>query len=385
MVYLHSKSITHRDLKPGNILVENIAEAKVKVCDFGLSTIDQIGEERSITYGTPAYAAPELSSTTSTEKVDVFSFGVIMWEIWTREKPWSEMQHSALIGDAVQSGKRLAVGEDWLIGPLIRRCWSQDPKMRPSFPEIYEELERLKAVLSPSDRTSRLITEIPVEIEIRAEERIERAFGAPNSQSMIPWSQMVTVMMETFALTRDFIEKLKYVVASGEYVYLDRWHEFLKWFTPLVQPNLYQTSNSSAGYHTADDSEGYLIEDVIDIVGADFFFGFMSSAEARDILLRRPIGTFLFRFSSNPGCYALSVNFGQIGHWRITTEKFGTSYPIFRIDGRGYKSLHEVVEIHLMEPLTIKASNQTADCFLKEPVTRKTVTHTNNTYTDLYQ
>jgi serine/threonine protein kinase len=39
MVYLHSKNITHRDLKPGNILVDNLEEAKVRICDFGLSKV----------------------------------------------------------------------------------------------------------------------------------------------------------------------------------------------------------------------------------------------------------------------------------------------------------------------------------------------------------
>eukprot|EP01116_Phalansterium_solitarium_P021490 TRINITY_DN6697_c0_g1_i3.p1 TRINITY_DN6697_c0_g1~~TRINITY_DN6697_c0_g1_i3.p1 ORF type:complete len:344 (+),score=100.77 TRINITY_DN6697_c0_g1_i3:192-1223(+) len=80
MVYLHSKNIIHRDLKPGNILVEDLERGKVKVCDFGISK-SVYAASPSVTvntyHGSPAYAAPELPTPTHTNRVDVFSFGVL--------------------------------------------------------------------------------------------------------------------------------------------------------------------------------------------------------------------------------------------------------------------------------------------------------------------
>jgi serine/threonine protein kinase len=66
-------------LKPQNILVENLEDAKVKVCDFGISTItrhDDRSTSGSGNFGSPAYAAPEMPDNV-TLKVDVFSFGVV--------------------------------------------------------------------------------------------------------------------------------------------------------------------------------------------------------------------------------------------------------------------------------------------------------------------
>jgi serine/threonine protein kinase len=71
------KNVIHRDLKPGNILIENLDEGKIKICDFGLA---KLGEKKGIddgTFGTPQYAAPELGFPGATAKVDVYSFSMM--------------------------------------------------------------------------------------------------------------------------------------------------------------------------------------------------------------------------------------------------------------------------------------------------------------------
>jgi len=139
---------------------------------------------------------------------------------------------------------------------------------------------------------------------------------------------------------------------------------FLEWFSPLVQSNVYHTGSEQ-------ESIGYDIEQIADIVGPAWFFGFMTAPEAREALQNRPQGSYLFRFSSNAGCYALSVNYGQVGHWRIITEK-RIGYPIFRVDGRAYKSLYHIIETHAIggEPLQVKGSS-TTHCFLKDFVDKE--------------
>lgn len=147
-------------------------------------------------------------------------------------------------------------------------------------------------------------------------------------------------------------------------------------FSPLVKVDYYQTSSTGT-----ESMQGYQVEDVVDIVGQTWFYGFITANESKDILQSLPPGSFLFRFSSNPGCYALSVNYGQIGHWRITTEKFGVSYPVFKIDGRTYRSMHEIIEVHGMgnDPLEIKSSTSIKSCFLKIPADRtRSNLHNNN-------
>jgi len=159
--------------------------------------------------------------------------------------------------------------------------------------------------------------------------------------------------------------KLKYVIGSNNTVERKKLQMLLEWFTPLVQ--------SSSSYQTGDERDllGYDIEQILDIVGPPWFFGFMSANEAKEVLSRKPYGSYLFRFSSNAGFYALSVNYGQVGHWRISSEKH-VGYPLFKVDGRTYKSLYHIIEVHTVggEPLIVKGGD-TSSCYLKDYVDRE--------------
>ena len=123
-----------------------------------------------------------------------------------------------------------------------------------------------------------------------------------------------------------------------------------------------------------DSTAGYDIVDVVEIVKKEWFFGFMSAEEAKKILSTYPYGTYLFRFSSKAGQYALSVNYGQIGHWRITAEKISASSVLFYIDEKSYRSLDHVISSHKVDgqPLVIKGGPLTG-CYLKFPVDRNVI------------
>ena len=79
-------------------------------------------------------------------------------------------------------------------------------------------------------------------------------------------------------------------------------------------------------------------------------------------------GTFLIRFSTNPGCYALSVNYGRVGHWRIVVEEIGSERPYIKIDDRIYKDLYNIIETHRSggEALEIKKPTP-KQCWLTSP------------------
>ncbi|KAK6931913.1 Serine-threonine/tyrosine-protein kinase, catalytic domain [Dillenia turbinata] len=103
MEYLHSKNIVHFDLKCDNLLV-NLKDPLRPICkvgDFGLSKIKRNTLVTGGVRGTLPWMAPELlndSSSRVSEKVDVFSFGIVLWEILTGEEPYANMHYGAIIG-----------------------------------------------------------------------------------------------------------------------------------------------------------------------------------------------------------------------------------------------------------------------------------------------
>lgn len=98
----------------------------------------------------------------------------------------------------------------------------------------------------------------------------------------------------------------------------------------------------------------------------------MSPTDTNKLLRQKPSGTFLFRFSSVPGCYSISVNNqGQIGHWRIVADKTN-NHLYFWINNRKYQSLRNVVEIHLIEPLQVKEGGTQNPISLERPLERDT-------------
>lgn len=141
MAYLHKNSIIHRDVKSSNMLVA--ADWKVKIADFGFSRVK--ADNQTMTQcGTVAWTAPEIfEGLHYTEKADVFSYGVILWELVFRKKPW-EGVHSMKVIQMVGTGKRLNLTNIPSDTPsdvidLIKLCWSHEPSQRPSFAQIIEQ------------------------------------------------------------------------------------------------------------------------------------------------------------------------------------------------------------------------------------------------------
>ncbi|KAI8001280.1 putative serine/threonine-protein kinase SIS8 [Camellia lanceoleosa] len=152
MEYLHSKNIVHFDLKCDNLLV-NLKDPLRPICkvgDFGLSKIKRNTLVTGGVRGTLPWMAPELlngSSSKVSEKVDVFSFGIVLWEILTGEEPYANMHYGAIIGGIVNNTLRPHVPNycdpEWKL--LMEQCWAPDPIARPSFTEIAGRLRVMSA------------------------------------------------------------------------------------------------------------------------------------------------------------------------------------------------------------------------------------------------
>jgi serine/threonine protein kinase len=201
MAYLHAKGIMHRDLKTLNVLLDE--KNTPKIADFGLSkhrdkAQNEVQSEQTANVGTPIYMAPELMTdeevaTCDISMVDVYAFGILMWAVLTRTKPYDKVCKArrlniwALVSclyfcprplltppppppkivdltfcssrvlplpqrELVLSGSRPDIDDDGVLDDaptravmLMCQCWAPDPKFRPSgFDEVDQ---RLRAVL----------------------------------------------------------------------------------------------------------------------------------------------------------------------------------------------------------------------------------------------
>ncbi|CAN5967071.1 unnamed protein product [Sphagnum jensenii] len=168
MEYLHEKNIVHFDLKCENLLV-NMRDPQRPICkvgDLGLSKVKQQTMVSGGIRGTLPWMAPELLNSTSnmvTEKVDVFSFGIVMWELLTGEEPYANLHYGAIIGGIVNNTLRPKVptwcDPSWKL--LMERCWASEPVDRPGFTDIASNLRAMTAATHPKAQGQFHVTLLP--------------------------------------------------------------------------------------------------------------------------------------------------------------------------------------------------------------------------------
>ncbi|KAL9224466.1 hypothetical protein vseg_000495 [Gypsophila vaccaria] len=147
MEYLHEKNIVHFDLKSHNFLV-NMRDPYRPVCkigDLGLSKVKHRTMVSGGFRGTIPWMAPELLNASAklvSEKVDVYSFGIVMWELLTGEEPYADMSYAEIIAGMIEGTLRPDIPSwcDPVWRSLMERCWSSDPDSRPPFSEIARHL-----------------------------------------------------------------------------------------------------------------------------------------------------------------------------------------------------------------------------------------------------
>jgi mitogen-activated protein kinase kinase kinase 9 len=140
--YLHNfpRPVLHRDLKSLNILLDDAMNAKL--ADFGWTRFK--AETMTNKIGTYQWMAPEvIQGQNYSEKADVYSFGIILWEIATRKPPFKDLSGVQVSQEVVKNHLRPAVTKRCPepFAKLMQRCWDREPDSRPGFFEIILELE----------------------------------------------------------------------------------------------------------------------------------------------------------------------------------------------------------------------------------------------------
>jgi serine/threonine protein kinase len=175
MAYLHSRNVIHRDLKPSNILLTR--DNRAKIADFGMS-VTHTGQELTAETGTctsvallifdeiaslsiltlfqfvaDRYMAPEVIRHESySSNADVYSFGICLWQLISREVPFATMT-PIQAAYAVAEGRRPPMSESTprQLRDIISACWDQDSRKRPSFTYIAMALaDYAKMAFSPA-------------------------------------------------------------------------------------------------------------------------------------------------------------------------------------------------------------------------------------------
>jgi serine/threonine-protein kinase Chk2 len=168
--YLHDRSITHRDLKPENVLLTlpDTNETLIKITDFGLSRFINETTLMKTFCGTPNYLAPEVLVThgeaSYTNKVDVWSLGVILYISLVGYPPFNESISGTPLNDQIIQGLYTFPDEFWSevsesVKDLIRKMMCIDPVKRltiagvlehPWLADDLENTERVNKIMYPS-------------------------------------------------------------------------------------------------------------------------------------------------------------------------------------------------------------------------------------------
>ncbi|XP_073975891.1 mitogen-activated protein kinase kinase kinase 13 wallenda isoform X2 [Rhodnius prolixus] len=170
MQYLHSNKIIHRDLKSPNVLIGS--DKIVKISDFGTSREWNERSTKMSFAGTVAWMAPEIiRNEPCSEKVDIWSYGVVLWELLTCETPYKDVDSSAIIWGVGSNSLRLPIPSSCPDGfkLLMKQCWSAKPRNRPSFKHILYHLEIAASEVLASSNEKYFKTQATWKEEVREE------------------------------------------------------------------------------------------------------------------------------------------------------------------------------------------------------------------------
>ncbi|XP_005064749.1 mitogen-activated protein kinase kinase kinase 21 isoform X1 [Mesocricetus auratus] len=159
MLYLHEEAVVpilHRDLKSSNILLlekiehDDICNKTLKITDFGLAR-EWHRTTRMSAAGTYAWMAPEvIRSSLFSKGSDIWSYGVLLWELLTGEVPYRGIDGLAVAYGVAVNKLTLPIPSTCPepFAKLMKECWEQDPHIRPSFALILQQLTAIEGAVA---------------------------------------------------------------------------------------------------------------------------------------------------------------------------------------------------------------------------------------------
>jgi len=255
--------------------------------------------------------------------VDIYSFALIVWELITRKSPFGDIHTiEELVENVVNKEIRPEIPEGTPVnlGKLIKKCWTGDPTKRPAFSDIVGlfDLISLGALvnLGPHEDKNGL--------------KLWKTFFMTKEglKYNVSFEEFCKAYCEAGKLTYE-AEDTKFkclkavLVRKDDIVTIEEYGALLQRFGPL------------------DDFAGFL-DRIVSLLKKTWFHGDISSEDSEKIVMSRDNGTFLVRFSSDPGSYAVTAktSAGKLKHFRIH-HKAGLDYLIGQIE---CKSLEEIIK-----------------------------------------
>ena len=353
MSWLHASKpqIIHRDLKPSNLLVDE--NLHVKVCDFGLSQVKEDGLEKlqdtDSVPGTPLWMAPEvLLGKPFDASSDVYSFGIVLWEMLTKEEVYPEFTSFGAFKRAICYKHHRPTpppGIPSSLASLLERCWHRDAGQRPSFQQLIKMLELVMVDVGVEDAHGQEFWKR--HLAGRAQVSWDKFAAALTAFHNLPAPEDAPADLQNQLLfLRHMLAERKANAPKDslpDLVTLESFGRPLKWFGPMgAGPDWIVGLR-----HTMQQM---------------WFHGDVNSKEAEKSLSGRKKGTFLVRLSaSHPGQFTISkVASKGINHQRFSYTS-GTGFTLKTTKGTGKNkkphvikavcSLEEFIRKHLAKDL----------------------------------